>query len=91
MTSTNTEYVQRMQQRMQQKWYDLVQAEQQGSPPQVLQRMYNAYMLAVEEYNHCSAASSPEPQESTLPPSRQQQGNISSPASQKSTTRRKAS
>ena len=38
---------------MQQKWYDLVMAEQRGVPTQALERLYNAYMLAVEEYNHC--------------------------------------
>ncbi len=45
------------QQRMQQKWYDLVMAEQSGASMQVLERMYNAYMLAVEEYNRCLEAS----------------------------------
>jgi hypothetical protein len=52
MTTTELEYAER---RMQQKWYDLVMAEQQGVPPHVLERMYNAYMLAVEDYNRCSA------------------------------------
>ncbi len=40
--------------RMRQKWHDLVMAEQQGSSVQVLERMYNSYILAMEEYNHCS-------------------------------------
>ncbi|HEU5227944.1 MAG TPA: hypothetical protein VFU49_09050 [Ktedonobacteraceae bacterium] len=37
--------------RMQQKWRDLVMAEQKEAPVQVLERMYNAYILTVEEYN----------------------------------------
>lgn len=51
MTPAELEYAEK---RMQQKWHDLVMAEQQGSSIQVLERMYNSYMLAVEEYNHCS-------------------------------------
>jgi hypothetical protein len=41
--------------RMKQKWRDLALAEQQGASPPVLERMYNAYILAVEEYNRCSS------------------------------------
>lgn len=48
MISEELEYAQR---RMQQKWYDLVMAEQQGASVQTLERLYTAYMLAVEEYN----------------------------------------
>jgi hypothetical protein len=58
------------EQRMQQRWYDLVMAEQKGAAVAVLERMYNAYMLAVEEYNHCSSLSSGErskPQEPKKP------------------------
>jgi hypothetical protein len=44
------------EQRMQQKWHDLVIAEQQGAAVPVLERMYSAYMLAVEEFNRCSSA-----------------------------------
>ena len=50
MTSSELE---RAEARMRQKWYDLVMAEQQGVSVQALERMYNIYMLAVEEYNHC--------------------------------------
>jgi len=49
--------LERAEERMQQKWYDLVMAEQRGIPSQTLERMYNAYMLAVEEYNRCREAS----------------------------------
>ena len=50
MISKELEYAER---RMQQKWYDLVMAEQQGASVQTLERLYTAYMLAVEEYNRC--------------------------------------
>ncbi len=51
MTLAQLEHAQK---RMQQKWYDLVMAEQQGASIQVLERMYNSYVLAMEEYNRCS-------------------------------------
>ncbi len=41
--------------RLQQKWYDLIAAEQNGAEVPVLERLHNAYMLAVEEYNRCLA------------------------------------
>jgi len=50
MASKELDYAER---RMQQKWYDLVTAEQQGAAVQVLERLYTAYMLAVEKYNRC--------------------------------------
>ena len=52
MTLAQLEHAQK---RMQQKWYDLVMAEQQGASVQVLERMYNSYVLAMEEYNRCTA------------------------------------
>ena len=52
MTAQELEHAEK---RMQQKWYDLVMAEQQGTPMPTLERMYNAYMLAVEEYNRRSS------------------------------------
>ncbi len=39
--------------RMRQKWHDLVMEEQRGAAVPMLERMFNAYMLAVEEYNRC--------------------------------------
>jgi len=48
--------VERALQRMQQQWHDLVMAEQAGAPLEVLEQMYNLYILLVEEYNACSAA-----------------------------------
>jgi hypothetical protein len=56
MTFTELEHAQK---RMQQKWHDLVMAEQQGASIPALERMYNAYMLAVEEYNRCSKMLTP--------------------------------
>ena len=46
--------------RMQQKWYELVMAEQQGAAVSVLERMYSAYVLAMEEYNRCAAEQEPQ-------------------------------
>jgi hypothetical protein len=42
------------EQRMQQQWYNLVMAEQEGEPLEVLEQLYDSYILLVEEYNHCS-------------------------------------
>ena len=64
MTPTELEYAEK---RMQQKWYDLAMAEQKGATVSVLERMYNAYMLAVEEYNRCSADYQHEHQEQPIP------------------------
>ena len=52
MTLAQLEHAQK---RMEQKWYELVMAEQHGGSVQVLERMYNSYVLAMEEYNRCSA------------------------------------
>jgi hypothetical protein len=52
MTPAQLQYA---EQRMQQKWYELVMAEQQGAAIPALERMYNAYVLAMEEYNRCSS------------------------------------
>ena len=64
MKPTKLEYA---DQRMRQKWHDLVMAEQQGASMQQLERMYNAYILAVEEYNRCSAQAANQPEEQALP------------------------
>ena len=53
MTLAQLEHTQK---RMQQKWYELAMAEQSGVAVAVLERMYNAYILAVEEYNRCATA-----------------------------------
>jgi hypothetical protein len=67
MTS-NQQYA---EERMQQRWYDLAMAEQQGASRQVLERLYSAYMLAVEEFNRCSAVQpADQPQIQSRPSSR---------------------
>jgi hypothetical protein len=48
--------LERVQKVMQRQWYDLVMAEQQGSPLEVLEQMYDTYILLAEEYNRCSEA-----------------------------------
>jgi len=53
MTLTELE---RAQKTMQQQWYELVMAEQQGSSLEVLEQMYDTYILLAEEYNHCCEA-----------------------------------
>jgi len=50
----NRAQLERAQQRMEQKWYNLVMAEQRSESMPVLERLYNSYVLAMEEYNHCS-------------------------------------
>lgn len=55
--------LERAEERVEQKWYDFVMAEQRGDPTQALERLYNAYMLAVEEYNHCREASEQQQQQ----------------------------
>ena len=59
MTQSDLE---RAQKAMQQQWYDLIRAEQQGSPLDVLEHMYDTYILLAEEYNRCDAASQQERQ-----------------------------
>jgi hypothetical protein len=48
--------LERAEKTMQQQWYDLVMAEQQGSSLEVLEQMYDTYILLAEEYNRCSKA-----------------------------------
>ncbi len=60
MASVELEYAEK---RMRQKWHDLVMEEQRGASVPALERMFNAYMLAVEEYNRCVQTYSPQPVE----------------------------
>ena len=53
MTLAELEYAEK---RMQQQWYDLVMAEQEGASLQVLEQMYDSYILFLEAYNRCSDA-----------------------------------
>jgi hypothetical protein len=43
-------------QSMQQRWYELVQAEQRGASSQDLERLYDLYLHAVERYNRAIEA-----------------------------------
>jgi hypothetical protein len=38
------------EQRMQRRWFDLAMAEQRGEPMSVLERMYDTYLRALDEY-----------------------------------------
>jgi hypothetical protein len=59
MAQSDLEHAQKA---MQQQWYDLVTAEQQGSSLDVLEHMYDTYILLAEEYNRCYEASHKERQ-----------------------------
>ena len=50
--------LERAQKAMQEQWYDLIAAEQEGSPLDVLEHMYDTYILLAEEYNRCCEAAS---------------------------------
>lgn len=50
MTEAQIEFA---EQRMQQQWHDLVMAEQAGQPLEILEQMYDTYILFAEEYNAC--------------------------------------
>ena len=51
--------LERAEETMQQQWYELVRAEQQGSSLEVLEQMYDTYILLAEEYNRCCEATTP--------------------------------
>ena len=59
MTQTDLE---RAQKAMQEQWYDLVMAEQEGSSLDELEHLYDTYILLAEEYNRCYEASQKENQ-----------------------------
>ena len=61
MTQSDLEHAQKA---MHQQWYDLVMAEQQGNSLDVLEQMYDTYILLAEEYNRCYEASQQEHQAS---------------------------
>lgn len=42
--------LERLERRMQRRWYDLAMAEQRGQPPHALERMYQAYVRAMDEF-----------------------------------------
>ncbi len=42
--------LERIERRMEKKWYDLAMAEQRKQPIHVLERMYDVYLRALDEY-----------------------------------------
>jgi hypothetical protein len=42
--------MERLEHRMERRWYDLAMAEQRGQPSHVLERMYNAYLQALDNF-----------------------------------------
>jgi hypothetical protein len=55
-----TTELERLERRMERRWYDLAMAEERRQPPHVLERMYDAYLQALEEfvlYQRAGAAS----------------------------------
>jgi hypothetical protein len=48
--STFTLELNRAEQRMQRRWFDLAMAEQRGQSMPVLERMYDTYLRALDEY-----------------------------------------
>jgi hypothetical protein len=56
--TTMTE-LERLERRLEGRWYDLTLAERRGQPLPVLERMYNAYLRALDElvdYQRTSAS-----------------------------------
>ena len=42
--------LERLERRMERKWFDLAMAEQHNQPVHVLERMYNAYLEALDAF-----------------------------------------
>ena len=49
-TPATTSELERLERRMERKWYDLAMAEQRGMPAHTLERMYDAYLRTLDEY-----------------------------------------
>ena len=47
---TDKQELERLEKRMERRWYDLAMAEQRGQPVHVLERMYDAYLSALDAY-----------------------------------------
>ena len=41
--------MERLERRMERRWFDLAMAEQRGQPEHVLERMYDAYLRALDD------------------------------------------
>ncbi len=68
------------EQRMQQQWHDLVMAEQAGSPLEMLEQMYDRYILLAEEFNARSEEYQRQRQSRRKPGSVSRPGTITGPA-----------
>ena len=42
--------LERLERRMEKKWYDLAMAEQRNQPVHALERMYDAYLKALDDF-----------------------------------------
>lgn len=49
-TPSSMTELERLERRMERRWYDLAMAEQRSQPVHVLERMYDAYLRALDEY-----------------------------------------
>ena len=47
--------LERLEYRMERRWYDLAMAEQRGQPAHVLERMYSRYLEALDAWVRCQA------------------------------------
>jgi hypothetical protein len=56
--------LERIERRMERKWYDLAMAEQRNQPVHVLERMYDAYLKALDDYVRCQRALNTRPNRS---------------------------
>lgn len=52
----STSELERLERRMERKWHDLAMAEQRGQPVHALERMYDAYLAALDAYIQCQRA-----------------------------------
>lgn len=50
METHNEAELERLERRMERKWHDLAMAEQRGQQPHALERMYDAYLRALEDF-----------------------------------------
>ena len=50
MATVTMSELERLERRMERRWYDLAMAEQRGQPPHALERMYQAYVRAMDEF-----------------------------------------
>jgi hypothetical protein len=50
MSTQSIEELARLERHMERRWYDLAMAEQRGQPAHVLERMYQTYLHAMDEF-----------------------------------------